>query len=38
MDEWSILTRLQDFEAMKKKQAEDDLRKQKQREVTMMLN
>ena len=38
MDEWSIMTRLQDFEAMKKKQAENDLRKQKQREVTMMLN
>lgn len=38
MDEWSILTRLQDFEAEKKKQAEANLKKQKQREVTDMLN
>ena len=30
MDEWSILARLQDFEAMKKKEVEEQAYKQKQ--------
>jgi hypothetical protein len=37
MDEWSILTRLQDYEDQKKKEGEENLRKRKQREVTDML-
>lgn len=38
MDEWSILVRLQDFDAMKKRESEAAKLKQKQKEVLDMLN